>query len=90
MGYQLRYPAVGKEKKKRRPLRLIVLAGVAFFLFSLLVHHRWPEGWQLLRQVMVPQRCSEAVTALVEQLNVGTSPAEALAAFCQCLMEGGG
>ena len=90
MGYQVRYPAVGKEKKKRQPLRLIVLAGVAFFLFVRLVYHRWPEGWQLLQQVVVPQRCIQAVAALVERLNTGTAPAEALAAFCQWLMEGGG
>lgn len=90
MGYQVRYPAVGKEKKKRQPLRVLVLAGVAFFLFVHLVHCRWPEGWQLLQQVMVSQRCSEAVAALVERLNTGTTPAEALAAFCQWLMEGGG
>lgn len=90
MGYEIRYPEIGKEKKKRQPLRFLVLAGVAFFLFVHLVHHCWPEGWQLLRQVMVPQRCIQTVTALVEQLTTGTPPTEALAAFCQHLMEGDG
>lgn len=89
MGYRVCYPAVGKEKKKSHPLRVLVLAGVAFFLFVQLVQHRWPEGWQLLQQVIVPQRCIRAVTELVEQLDIGVSPAEALTTFCQCLTEGG-
>lgn len=86
MAYQVRYPVVGKTKKKRR-LRRGVLTGVAFFLFVQLVHHCWPEGWQTIRQVFVPEENVRAVAAFVEQVKAGTPASEAVTAFCRSLME---
>lgn len=89
MGYRIDYPGVGKGKKTRRPRRAM-LTGVAFFLFLWLVHRFWPEGWQVLSGVLWPKNTAVAVQTLVEQLKTGTSAAEALAVFCQSLVEGSG
>lgn len=89
MGYRIDYPGVGKRKKTRRPRRAM-LTGVAFFLFLWLVRRFWAEGWQILTNVLWPKNAASAVQTLVAQLKTGTSAAEALAVFCQSLVEGSG
>lgn len=88
MGYQVYYPPMGKEKKKGRPLRRVVLTVLAFSLFLQSVRMFWPEGWQVLRQVFPPRQSMEAVTVFVEELKAGTPAQEALTAFCQNWLEG--
>lgn len=87
MAYQVRYPTVGKKQKNGQPLRRVILTGVACFFFAELVRHCWPVGWQMLRQVFLPEDLTRAVSVFVEQLKTGTSAPEALSVFCQRIME---
>lgn len=87
MGYQVHYPPMGREGKRRRPWRRVVLTALAFFLFVQSVRLLWPEGWQVLQQVFLPRQSMEAVTVFVEELKAGTPAQEALTAFCQNWME---
>lgn len=94
MGYRIEYePQTRTSGKSGRFVRRIQILTAAFFLlFVLLVRQAWPEGTQMLREILLPGEPSFTQTAfqtMLGDIRQGTSVQEALTVFCQQMIDHG-
>ncbi len=93
MGYRVDYGPVrkirGMEKRFSRPA---ALTGLFFFVFLLMTAFLWPEGVQVLRDLVVPGDpavTAAAVEALTDDLRSGAPAMETIYQFLQRMLEEG-
>ena len=92
MGYRIVY---GRVKKLRRMDSRIApraaLTALCFLLFCILVSAFWPEGTEVLRNLLLPGDPVVTAAALEDlsgELRAGASVGEALKHFCLRILEG--
>ena len=90
MGYRIVY---GKDPVCRNAAgtgRLRVMTAAAMLLFVVLVRCAWPEGREILRDVLIPEeRMIAAFSDMVAQVDNGQGIGEAVTAFCRTVVEHG-
>lgn len=87
MGYTIEYDPCGAKYEVRRthPLRFTVLLICAVGLFLILTLNFWPEGWKILRSVLIPGEdfiTLQAIMNMIHSLKAGAPVTAALEAFC--------
>lgn len=90
MGYRIVY---GKDPVCRTAVetgRLRVMTAAAMLLFVVLVRCAWPEGREILQEVLIPEdRMVAAFSDMVAQVDNGNGIGEAVTAFCRTVVEHG-
>ena len=94
MSYRIEYgsavPVRFQEKKRKSHLR--VLTALFMLLFALGVGQFWPEGQRMLRDFLLPGEptvTEQAFSGMIEHLTGGVPLEEAMAAFCQQIIDHG-
>ena len=94
MGYRVDYGPVGigdKQGEKKRNVRFGL--GLVFFgMFLFLTIQLWPEGREMLKQLLIPGDPAVTVTALenlAQELRCGAEISFALEGFCREIVENG-
>ena len=92
MGYRVEYEEEracrGTQKSRRGWL---VMAGMWFLIFLLLVTLFWPAGADVLRECLIPGDAAVTAAALEDlarDVRGGTGLGEALKTFCQAILAG--
>ena len=94
MGYKIVYgsPPEEGERSVSRWGRIRLLTAVFLLILILGARLFWPEGTELLRQVLLPEEAGVTQTAfsqMVTQLQQGEPFGQAVAGFCQYVVEYG-
>ena len=91
MAYRVVYGPMPKAAPKGRSLpRVRVLTAAWLLVFSLGVRQLWPEGREVLRQLLLPGEQTAAQTAfdgMLEELRAGETLGEAVTAFCRQIVQ---
>ena len=88
MGYRIEYLS---HKKEHRLWIVLPMTWAFFLLFCLLVHLFWPQGQQLLQELLWPGDAAvtrQAAEAMVQQLRWGVPVSEAVETFCMTIING--
>lgn len=93
MGYRIEYDmGIGKfEVRENRKDKFPVLVAGAFVLFLLLTWSLWPEGAEVLRDILIPGDNAVTVQAMKDMshnLKNGVALSDAVTAFCQDVIQG--
>lgn len=93
MGYRIDYDkgTARYEVSRNRPWRRFVLTAVCFVLFLVLTGWFWPEGSDLIRDILIPGNDAVTVHAFAkftEELREGTSIRDAVTVFCREVLIG--
>lgn len=94
MGYRIVY---GSDREERNPVenrvgRIRLLTAVFLLVLILGTRLFWPEGTQLLREILLPGEAGVTQTAfsqMVTQLQEGESFGQAMAGFCEYVVNHG-
>ena len=89
MGYKIIYGS--KKIPKRNFWELQTLICVFMLVLALCVRLTWPEGTQLIRQILITDTLSQDAEAFMEmlrQVGAGESLSDAVAVFCQEIFHG--
>lgn len=89
MSYQIVYG--NKSRKKSNLIRTQVIICIFLLLLALCVRVSWPEGSEMLQNVLISDQLShdaEAFIQFVEQIWAGEDLAEAVGLFCQEIIYG--
>ena len=92
MAYRISYDAEKQSKKTLSPFRCLVLTACFFACFLWLVSSFWPEGQELLRQLLIPgdpDITLEAAEVIAQELGSGFSMTDAARNFCLAVLEHG-
>lgn len=89
MGYRIVYgedPFVGESAPKSRLRPLTAAFALAFVI---LVRCTWPQGSQILRQLLLPQTdgTGAAFQQMAQEIRAGEPVGEAVTAFCRGIVE---
>ena len=94
MSYQIVYggaPAVEyRISRGRRYIR--IMTALAMMLFALAVGRFWPQGKAMLQEFLLPGEptvTEQAFSGLVSDLGRGIKLEDAMAAFCQQIIDNG-
>ncbi len=87
MGYIIAYDGYAKqfEVRQSHTLRFSLLLAAAFFVFVLLTANFWPQGYGMLRSILIPgddDLTLQAVENMTQNLKAGASLMDAAEAFC--------
>ena len=86
MGYTVTYgPAGGKSERHRGKFTFILLTGFFFALFCMFARYRYSEELRTLSGIIFP---GGAVETLIRDIQEGESVTDAVAVFCQDLLNG--
>ena len=93
MGYRVDYKPIKKVRNmEKRITNVPVLTGICLLLFFFLVFSCWPQGMEIVQEMMIPGE-PEITLAAMEQftdlLMDGASIGEALEVFCNTIQTGG-
>ena len=94
MSYRIEYgsavPLRFQEKTRRSHLRM--LTALCMLLFALGVGKFWPDGQRMLREFFLPGEptvTEQAFSGMIGRLTDGVPLEEAMAAFCQQIIDHG-
>ena len=93
MGYRIVYgegPVVWKNEKIRWG-RVLLFGASCFAAFCMLTIHFWPEGSQILQQMLYPGDLRDTQAALhhlATRLRAGEALSDAVFVFCQEIVDG--
>lgn len=86
MGYRVIYgPVRDKHTRPRRKWLFIGMVCIFFALFCALAQHFLREELALLYQILLP---NTSIEALIRQLKDGENIVQAVAAFCEDVLNG--
>ena len=94
MGYRIEYgpmPGVWKSGRKE-PLRLQAMTAAFLLLFVIGVRFLYPEGTELLRNLLLPGEktvTEAAFSGMLAQIRHGEPVGQAFTAFCQEIIDFG-
>ncbi len=92
MGYRIEYDPVKKVRgMEKRVSGKAALTALCFLLFCILVCTFWPEGAQILRELVFsgdPAVTTAALEELTVELRAGLNVADSLRNFCLAILEG--
>lgn len=93
MGYRIEYDKGSKayEVRKEHSLRFPVMVASCLVLFFLLTWVFWPEGVELLREMVIPGDnavTTQAWDTMVDSLKSGASVSDAVTVFCREIIHG--
>lgn len=92
MGYRVEYQPVKKVRGvEKRTSRVPALTALFFLLFLLLVNGFWPQGAEILREILIPGDPTVTVAALetfTQELQTGEELSIAFEDFCRTILEG--
>ena len=93
MGYRIVYEADGIRREQNNIVhkRLVGLLTGCLLAFLVLTMHFWPEGKAKLEEMFLPGDpaiTKQAFFSMTEQLRAGVAIGDAVAAFCQEVMDG--
>ena len=90
MSYRIEYqPMKWPGSRERGSLRRAALTGVFFLLYLLLVDAFWPQGRELLRELLIPgdpDVTMEAFGIFAHAIQSGSPFADAAEVFCRTIM----
>lgn len=90
MGYRVDYQPVKKVRNaEKRKSRVPALTALFLMLFFFLVFSFWPQGGELLRELLIPGDPDTTVMALeafAQDLHDGETPAIAFETFCRSIL----
>lgn len=90
MGYRVDYQPVKKVRgAERRRSRVLALTGLCLIVFLILVNSVWPQGMELLRELLIPGDTAVTVAALEDlasELGAGEALSGALENFCRRIL----
>lgn len=86
MGYRIVYGEDPFEDALRKKSRLRLLTAGFMLALVVLVRCGWPQGTDLLRQVLLPRE-NTAFRQLTEDLQAGEPIGDAVMAFCRATVE---
>ena len=92
MSYRIVYGPERKAVKERdlSSLRFRSLIAGFLLLFALIVKLLWPEGTEVLREVMIPadlNATEQAFQCMMEDLRSGENLGDAITVFCRQIIE---
>ena len=92
MGYRVDYQPIKKVRNmEKRVTHVPVFAGLCLLLFFFLVFSCWPQGVEVIKEIMIPGEPDITIAAM-EQLSVllmdGERFGEAFEVFCRTVAEG--
>lgn len=91
MGYRIEYQPINPVRHGHiRRTRVGILTGLCFLLFLFLVTSFWPQGRDLLRELLIPGDPDVTMMALetfAGELRRGVTFSNAAESFCRILME---
>ncbi len=94
MGYRVEYGSVKKVRgSETRAPRAAAFTALFFLLFLLLVNTFWPQGAEMLRDIVLPGDPAVTAAALEEftmELKDGAKLSGAFTAFCQRILADAG
>lgn len=94
MGYKIVYgdrPS-GSAKNVESGIRLQVMTAICLLVFCVLVRTFWPEGCELLREVIFPGELSvteQSFQVMLADLRMGEPLKDALTTFCMDVIRNG-
>ena len=91
MGYQIRYYSEGTERENQGKYKVRrKLFAIGFFLLFLgAVYRLWPDGWQLLRYILIPgdpEITEVSAEVFVSELQAGKPFRDAAGAFLRDIL----
>lgn len=94
MGYRIVYPSAGELGNVHSwGFRRVALTGLSLILFCSIVSFLWPEGKQVMQEILFSGDLSVMAMAVEEftrKIREGTEIREAFAVFCSEILEGAG
>lgn len=92
MGYRVEYGPVRKVRNvEKRISGKASMTALCFLVFCLLVGILWPEGREMLRQILFPGDpavTTAAFNELTSEIRAGTNVTVALQRFCAHILKG--
>lgn len=89
MGYRVEYQTVRKVRRmEQKKSGQAALTAVFFVVFLIITTLLWPEGREVLREILLPGDPAVTVAALetlAEELQTGVQLGDALENFCQSI-----
>ena len=92
MGYRIIYGEEKKQEGKGRGFRILVMSVGFFFLFLQVLSHFWPEGMELMHNLLPMKEAEQTFRAaeiFSQELASGFSIRDAAANFRDTLLEYG-
>lgn len=88
MGYRIRYGPEPEFERQPPKSRLQVLTAGFALAFVMLVRLLWPQGADLLRDVLLPGEdvTTAAFTQMAADIQAGEDVADAVTAFCRSVV----
>ena len=95
MGYRIDYscPTIRQNTTYHAKGAVLPMTAVFLAMFILLVHFFWPQGRQVLRELIIPGDADttvHAVTTFVAELRYGNSFSGAAEVFCREILNHAG
>lgn len=93
MAYRIEYDTLNKKYEIVTPRSLPFpwMVAMAFVLFLFLTAAFWPEGWEVLRDVVIPGEDAvtlRALSGMSGNLRAGMDLGEAVRTFCEEVLDG--
>ena len=87
MGYRIQY---GPKKRKKSPVKIQLIFSILFLLASLVCRLYWPQGYDYLRQYLLPTGYEnrQSIQTLVWQLENGDDLPDVISSFFEDMMHG--
>ena len=92
MAYQIIYDPNLKQDSKGNGIRRLLLTTAFFLCFLWMVGNLWPEGRELLKNLLIPgnpDMTLQAAEVFAQELGSGFSLADAARNFCIAVLENG-
>ncbi len=90
MSYQVVYPGGQEKQPKKKPTSFVLMLCGCILAFVLLTARFWPEGAQVMQQLLLPGDAAVTAAALEDfaaELQAGEQLSGALENFCRSILE---
>lgn len=88
LGYRVEYGTVQKHQHSSR--RAVWMTALCFALFLVFVNVCWPQGREVLREILwpgEPAAAKQALETFIDELRWGNSFTEAAESFCREIIQ---
>ena len=91
MSYKIVYgPEITAQQQRTTDTRFRTMVAGFLLLFALTVKVLWPEGTQVLREMLIPtdlNATEQAFQSMMEDLRMGEDLGDAITVFCRQIIE---